>query len=125
MLSAAVCYAARMNTDTKWIVGTGVGIVLAMIGTGVTLGLLLSAQIAGVNARIDDVRDDLTTNLSAQIAGINARIDDVRDDLRDMRATMDGFDTRLRNVEIAFGKVDQRLLIIERFVLPTPEQPAE
>ena len=29
------------------------------------------------------------------------------------------------HVEIAFGKVDQRLLIIERFVLPTPEQPAE
>ena len=38
---------------------------------------------------------------------------------------MERFDTRLRNVEIAFGKVDQRLLIIERFVLPTPEQPAE
>ena len=38
---------------------------------------------------------------------------------------MNGFDTRLRNVEIAFGKVDQRLLIIERVVLPTPEPPAE
>ena len=38
---------------------------------------------------------------------------------------MEGFDTRLRNVEIAFDKVDRRLLIIERFVLPTPDQPAE
>ena len=31
---------------------------------------------------------------------------------------MDGFDTRLRNVEIAFGKVDQRLLTLERILLP-------
>ena len=31
---------------------------------------------------------------------------------------LDGFDERLRNVEIAFGKVDQRLLTIERVVLP-------
>ena len=64
-----------------------------------------------------------------QIVGVNTRIDDVRNDLRDFRtevnARMNGFDTRLRNVEIAFGKVDQRLLIIERVVLPTPEPPAE
>ena len=35
---------------------------------------------------------------------------------------MDGFDGRLRNVEIEFGKVDQRLLTIERVVLPAREQ---
>ena len=67
--------------------------------------------------------------LSMQIVGVNTRIDDVRNVLRDFRtevnARMNGFDTRLRNVEIAFGKVDQRLLIIERVVLPTPEPPAE
>jgi hypothetical protein len=60
---------------------------------------------------------------------VNTRIDDLRTELRSFRAEvndrMERFDTRLRNVEIAFGKVDQRLLIIERFVLPTPEQPAE
>ena len=71
----------------------------------------------------------VVTVLSMQIASVNTRIDDVRNDLRDFRtevnASMDGFDTRLRNVEIAFGKVDQRLLIIERVVLPTPEPPAE
>ena len=43
---------------------------------------------------------------------------DVRADLRDMRAGMRSMDERLRNVEIAFGKVDQRLLTIERTVLP-------
>ena len=71
----------------------------------------------------------VVTVLSMQIVGVNTRIDDVRNDLRDFRtevnARMNGFDTRLRNVEIAFGKVDQRLLIIERVVLPTPEPPAE
>ncbi|MCY4029583.1 MAG: hypothetical protein OXH75_25120 [Acidobacteria bacterium] len=34
----------------------------------------------------------------------------------------DGFDDRLRGVEIAFGKVDQRLLTLERVVLPAPER---
>ena len=71
----------------------------------------------------------VVTVLSMQIVGVNTRIDDVRNDLRDFRtevnARMNGFDTRQRNVEIAFGKVDQRLLIIERVVLPTPEPPAE
>ena len=90
-----------MSNDTKWIVATAV----ALAG-------LLSAQIAGVNARIDDLRADLTT----QIAGVNARIDRIE-------TRLDGFEERLRNVEVAFGKVDQRLLTIERIILPAPEQP--
>ena len=34
---------------------------------------------------------------------------------------MDGLDARLRAVEVAFGKVDQRLATIERVVLPAPD----
>ena len=34
---------------------------------------------------------------------------------------MDGIDERLRAVEIALAKIDQRLLTIERVVLPAPE----
>ena len=94
-----------MSNDTKWIVGA------ALVLAG-----LLSAQIAGVNvgvnARIDDLRADLTT----QIAGVNARIDRIE-------TRLDGLDERLRNVELAFGKVDQRLLTIERVVLPASERP--
>ena len=96
-----------MSTDTKWIVGTGIGIVAAILTTGVGLAALMVSLIAGVNTRIDDVRGEL------------------RDFRTEVNVRMEGFDTRLRNVEIAFGKVDQRLLIIERFVLPTPDQPAE
>ena len=94
-----------MSNDTKWIVGTAV-----------VLAGLLSAQIAGVNARVDDLRADLTTQLTTQIAGVNARIDRIE-------TRLDGFDERLRNVEIAFGKVDQRLLTIERIILPASGQP--
>ena len=123
-----------MSNDTKW-----------LVGTAVVLAGLLSAQIAGVNARVDDLRTDLTT----QIAGVNARVEDVRTDLTarvedvrtdltarvedvrtDLTARMDrietrldGIDERLRNVEIAFGRVDQRLLTLERIILPAPDQP--
>ena len=93
-----------MSNDTKWIVGT------AVVLTG-----LLSAQIAGVNARVDDLRADLTAQLTTQIGAVNARIDRIE-------TRLDGLDERLRNVEIALGKVDQRLLTIERVVLPAPEQ---
>ena len=101
------CYAGCVGTDTKWIVGTGIGIVVAILTTGVGLAALMVSLIAGVNARIDDVRGEL------------------REFRTEVNGRMEGFDTRLRNVEIAFGKVDQRLLIIERFVLPTPEGPSE
>ena len=92
-----------MNSDTKWI-----------IGTVVVLAGLSSAQIAGVNARIDDVHariDDVHVDLTDRIDRIDARIDRIE-------TRLDGFDERLRNVEIAFGKVDQRLFTLERVILP-------
>ena len=101
-----------MSNDTKW-----------LVGTAVVLAGLLSAQIAGVNARVDDLRIDLTT----QIAGVNARVEDVRTDLTArmdrIETRLDGIDERLRNVEIAFGRVDQRLLTLERIILPATDQP--
>jgi len=38
-------------------------------------------------------------------------------------ARLNGFDARLRAVEVALGKVDQRLATLERLLLPTPEGP--
>ena len=121
-----------MSMDTRWIVGTGAAIILSVVGTGVALGGLLSIQFTAidarfddVNARIDDLRADLTaeiaavkTDLSAEIATVKADLSGeiavVRDDLRRM-------DDRLRAVEIAFGKVDQRLETLERLHLPRPD----
>ena len=68
-------------------------IIGTVVGTGLALGGLLMAQFAAVNTRIDDVRSD-------------------------MRATLERFDRRLDAFEVALGKVDQRLLTIERVVLP-------
>ena len=41
----------------------------------------------------------------------------------DMRADVRRMDDRLRAVEIAFGKVDQRLATLERLHLPMPTAP--
>ena len=41
----------------------------------------------------------------------------------DVRADVRRMDDRLRAVEIAFGKVDQRLATLERLHLPTPATP--
>ena len=121
-----------MSTGTKWIVGTGAAIILSVIGTGVALGGLLSIQFTAIDARFDDVNarfDDLRADLTAEIAAVKAdltaeiatvkadlsgEIAVVRDDLRRM-------DDRLRAVEIAFGKVDQRLETLERLHLPGPD----
>ncbi len=90
-----------MSADTKWIIGTVVGSAVAVVTAVLTVAGLLFAQIAGINTRIDDVRGEL------------------RDFRMEVNTRMDGFDTRLRNVEIAFGKIDQRLLTIERIILPS------
>ena len=121
-----------MSTDTRWIVGTGAAIILSVVGTGVALGGLLSVQFAAIDARFDDVNarfDDLRADLTAEIAtfkadltaeiatvkaDLTAEIAVVRDDVRRM-------DDRLRAVEIAFGKVDQRLETLERLHLPGPD----
>ena len=103
-----------MSTDTKWIIGTIISAALVVAG-------LLSAQIAGVNDRIDDLRADLTARMDRLEARLDARMDRLEARLE---ARMDRLDERLRNVEIAIGQIDQRLLTIERVVLPAPEPPA-
>ena len=80
-----------MSTDTKWIIGTIVPTIVIVAG-------LLSVQIAGVNARIDD---------------LNGRMERLEADARSM-------DARLRAVEVAFAKVDQHLETLERALLPGP-----
>ena len=54
------------------------------------------------------------------VGGVRSDIRDVRADVRVVHERLDRFDDRLRAVEIAFGKVEQRLLTIERVVLPAP-----
>ncbi len=96
------------------------GLVIAVAG-------LLSAQINGLNTRIDDLDarlntriDELDARLSARIDGMNTRIDELRADIRELRADLVRVDERLDAVEVAVGRLDQRLAIIERVMLPSP-----
>ena len=88
------------SNDTRWVIGT------IIVAAG-----LLSAQISGVNTRIDDVDANLTAQIDNVNINLTAQIDVLRDDMR-------GLDGRLRAVEVAFGKVDQRLATLERAVIP-------
>ena len=85
-----------MSAETRAILATVVGTGLVVAGL---LAGVMYALIAGVNTRIDDMRAEMA-------------------DMRDMRAGMAAFDALLDAVEVALGKVDQRLLTIERVVLP-------
>ena len=91
-------------------------IVITTIGTGVALGALLIGLVLDQNLRIDGLRSDLTGRIDGLRSDLTGRIDDVKTDIRDMR-------TQLRNVEVAFGKVDQRLLTLERVIIPSAEPP--
>lgn len=87
------------TTGAKWILGG--------IGAAVVVQLSIMAMLfSGADARFDDV---------------NRRIDALAADVRELRAGHARFDERLRAVEVAFGKVDQRLLTLERVILPAPE----
>ena len=71
-----------MSADVKWIVGTGIGIIGTIVGTGLVLAGLMSAQFAGVSAQFAAVNtriDDLIARTTAEHAEIRTeirRIDD-------------------------------------------------
>ena len=82
-----------VSSDTKAIIGTIIGTGLAVIAVVVTL-----------------------------VGGVRADMRDMRAEIRDMGATLERFDDRLDAVEVALGKVVQRLVTLERLVLP-PQAP--
>ena len=96
----------------------GVGAIVVTLGVGTCS---TNARIDDVNRRFDDVNrrfDDVDRRFDDLSASVNRRFDQVRADIRELGADHVRFDERLRAVEVTFGKVDQRLLTIERVVLP-------
>ena len=104
-----------MSNEIKWVIGTG--IVAAGLGVGI-----LTAQIqalgTALNTRIDDLNTSLNTRIDDLGTSVNGRIDR-------LGIRIDGVEQRLRDVEIGLGKIDQRLLTIERVVLPGSDQPED
>ena len=103
-----------MSEQSKWTVGSAIG-----------LGLLLLALFANFNARFEDQSTqiaDLRADVTGQIADLRADVTGQIADLRaEVRADVRRLDDRLRAVEVAFGKVDQRLLTLERVLIPAPD----
>ena len=79
-------------------------IIASIIGTGIGVTVVVVSVIVIVASGID-----------SRLNTMNARIEALRSDMRDDHH---GLDTRLRSVEIEFGKVGQRLETLERAVLP-------
>ena len=98
-----------MSEQSKWTVGSALG-----------LGVLLLALFANFSARFDDFNARLDDQ-SAQIANLAGQVADLR---AEVRADVRRLDDRLRAVEVAFGKVDQRLLTLERVLIPAPDSGA-
>ena len=127
-----------MTSDTKSIIGTIVGAALLLAG-------ILGGMLYNQNTRFDDLRRSVSERMDVTDNNLNARIDDLRSDLGDridqgqanlshrmdqgqadlghrmdeMRTDIREIGTRLRGVEVALGQVDQRLLTLERTIIPT------
>ncbi len=87
-----------MSGDVKWVAGAGTGVIGTVIGTGLVLAGLMSAQLA---------------NVSAQVDAVNTRIDDLID-----RTTAEHAEIRTE-----IRRLDDRLRALELAVMPDP--PAE
>ena len=92
------------SRDAQWIIGS---ILVVAIAIGV--------QNAGIRDDIRDVRADMRADMRALDDRLTTEIANLR---AEIAAQFRALDDRLRDVEIALGKVDQRLLTLERVVLP-------
>ena len=113
-----------MTTDTWAIIGTMVTIGSIIVA----LGAIAINQNSQLNTRISDLRgemnsrfgemnirfNDLRGEMNTRFNSLEGNVDNLRTDVRQMGE-------RLRNVEIEFAKVDQRLLTLERAVIPAAE----
>lgn len=95
-----------MTTDT-W----------AIIGTMVTIGSIIVA----LGAIAINQNNQLNTRISDLRAEMNIRFTDIEGDIGNLRTDVRQMGDRLRDVEIEFAKVDQRLLTLERAVIPAAE----
>ena len=113
------------DRNTQWTIGTFIAVALA-------LSMQISMQISGLRADINQLRNETNQRFSLVENGMNqlrTEINQLRNEMNqrfsEMNRRLEIFDERLRSVEIAFAKVDQRLEIIERVLLPDAPSPPE
>ncbi len=108
----------NVNSDTKAIIGTIVGTGLAVIAVVVTLVGGVRADMRDMHADMRDMHADMR-DMHADMRDVRAEIRDMRTEIRDMRAAIDRLDDRLDAVGVALDRVVQRLLTLERLILPS------
>ena len=95
------------DRNSQWTIGT-------ILAVAIALSMQISMQTAGLRAEMNQIRTEinqLRTEMNQRFSEMNRRLE--------------SFDERLRAVEVGFAKVDQRLEIIERVVLPDAPAPPE
>ena len=100
-----------MTQTSLSIIGTGIGVTAIIVSTIAVVASGINGQLNTMAGQIEALRNEMNGRLDTT----NGRIDEFRNDMREDHRE---FNTRLRNVEIEFGKVEQRLETLERAVLP-------
>ena len=108
------------DRNAQWIIGTIIAVGLALAAQTSSLRSEMNQRFSEVNQRFAQLDAEMNQRFAQLEAEMNQRFAEVN-------RRLDAFDERLRAVEIAFAKVDQRLRTIERIVLPNggaePERP--
>ena len=106
------------DRNAQWSIGTFIAVALA-------LSMQISMQISGLRADINQLRNETNQRFSLVENEMNQIRTEINQRFSEMNRRLELFDERLRSVEIAFAKVDQRLEIIERVLLPDAPSPPE
>ena len=124
------------DRNAQWIIGT-------IITVAIALSLQIGMQTSGLRGDMNQFRNEtnqrfslveneinqLRSEINQRFSLVENEINQLRSEINqrfsEMNRRLDSFDERLRSVEIAFAKVDQRLEIIERVVLPDAPAPQE
>ena len=106
-----------MTKDTWAIIGTMVTIWSIIVA----LGAIAINQNSELHRRVNDLNDDLNSRIGDLRAEMNTRFTDLDGDVGNLRTDVREMGERLRNVEIEFAKVDQRLVTLERAIIPAAD----
>ena len=120
------------DRNAQWIIGTFIAVAIA-------LSVQIGTQTSGLRGDINQLRNEtnqrfslvenemhqIRTEINQLRNEMNQRFSEMNQRFSEMNRRLESFDERLRGVEIAFAKVDQRLEIIERVVLPDAPAPQE
>lgn len=100
----------------------------AIIETMVTIGSIIVAlgaiainQNSQLNTPISDLRTETNSRFTDLRSEIGARFTDRESHVDNLRTDVRQMNDRLRGVKIKFAKVDQRLLTLERAVIPAAD----